>query len=130
AILVALAAATTIAAFGFAAILFARMRAARRSSELRTDFVSTVSHELRTPIASVRMLAELLEQDRVEPEERAEVHEALAREARRLGETVDRLLGFSRMAAGRYVIDRREEGVAAVVAAAVDTFEERNPEMA
>ena len=118
-----------VIAFGLAALLFARMRAARRSSALRTDFVAAVSHELRTPIASVRMLAELLEEGRVEPEEQREVHEALAREARRLGETVERLLGFSRMAAGRYVIDRAEADLAEVVAASIDTFEERSPEL-
>ncbi len=100
-LLAALALGSTLVAFGVAALLFARLRAAQRSSELRTDFVSAVSHELRTPIASVRMFAELLEEDRVEPGERREVVDAIAREARRLGETVDRLLGFSRMAAGR-----------------------------
>jgi two-component system phosphate regulon sensor histidine kinase PhoR len=119
----------TLAAFGLAALLFARMRAARRSSALRTDFVAAVSHELRTPIASMRMLAELLEEGRVEPEEQGEVFEALAREARRLGETVDRLLGFSRMAAGRYVIERAEASLGRVAAASVDTFEERHPEL-
>jgi two-component system phosphate regulon sensor histidine kinase PhoR len=117
-------------AFGLAALLFARMRAARRSSELRTDFVAAVSHELRTPIASMRMLAELLEEGRVEPGEHQEMFDALAREARRLGETVDRLLGFSRMAAGRHVIERAEHRLAEVVAASIDTFEERHPELA
>jgi two-component system phosphate regulon sensor histidine kinase PhoR len=77
----------------------------------------------------MRMLAELLEEDRVEPEEQREVFVALAREARRLGETVDRLLGFSRMAAGRYVIERASANVASVVAASVDTFEERHPDL-
>jgi two-component system phosphate regulon sensor histidine kinase PhoR len=129
-ILAALGAFATLGAFGLAAILFARMRAARRSSALRTDFVAAVSHELRTPIASLRMLAELLEEGRVEPEEQREIFEALARESRRLGETVDRLLGFSRMAAGRYTIERAEADLSEVAAAAIDTFEERSPEIA
>jgi len=116
-------------ASSLAVFLFARMRAARRSSELRTDFVSTVSHELRTPIASLRMLAELLEQGRVEDAERSEVHEALARESRRLGETVDRLLGFGRMAAGRYVVERKRASVDSAVAASIDAFEERFADM-
>lgn len=120
--------AAVILAFALAAMLFGRMRAARRLSELRTGFVSTVSHELRTPIASVRMLAELLEQDRVDEDEKPEVHAALAREAARLGETVDRLLGFSRMAAGRYVIQREQQSVVDVVAQSVDTFDERHPD--
>ncbi len=119
---------STLFACVLAALLYRRMRAVERSSDLRTDFVATVSHELRTPIASVRMLAELLEEGRVEPAEHAEVFEALARESRRLGETVDRLLGFSRMAAGRYVVDRRRGNVAAAVAASIAAFEERNPE--
>lgn len=124
-VLVAVGAVTAMLAFALAAVLFLRMRAAKRLSELRTGFVSTVSHELRTPIASVRMLAELLEQDRVEPEEKQEVHTALAREARRLGETVDRLLGFSRMAAGRNVVHRQPDSVSEVLEASIRTFEER-----
>lgn len=119
----------TAIAFALAALLFARMRAARRSSELRTDFVAAVSHELRTPIASVRMLAELLEEGRLPEEEHREVFEALGREARRLGETVERLLSFRQMASGRQALDRAPVSVARAVAASIDTFEERNPEM-
>ncbi|WP_438008443.1 HAMP domain-containing sensor histidine kinase [Sorangium sp. So ce321] len=128
-LLVGVGAAATALALGLAALLFARMRAARRSSELRTDFVAAVSHELRTPIASVRMLSELLEEGRLAPEEHREVFEALGRESRRLGETVERLLGFSRMMAGRAAAQRAPARVAAAVAASIDTFEERNPEM-
>ncbi|MFO0612223.1 MAG: HAMP domain-containing sensor histidine kinase [Polyangiaceae bacterium] len=112
-------------AAALATILFARMRAARRTSELRTSFVAAVSHELRTPIASVRMLAELLEEGRVDPSEVKEVHEALTKEAKRLGDTVDRLLGFSRLAAGKLTLERRVQPVAAPVARAVAAFRER-----
>ncbi len=118
-----------VLAFLVAAVLFARMRAAKRLGELRTGFVSAVSHELRTPIASVRMLSELLEQGRVEDDEKDEVYVALAREAKRMGDTVDRLLGFSRMAAGRYVIEREEASVAEVVERSIAIFEERNPDV-
>ncbi|WP_437336226.1 sensor histidine kinase [Sorangium sp. So ce394] len=128
-LLVGVGAAATALALGLAALLFARMRAARRSSELRTDFVAAVSHELRTPIASVRMLSELLEEGRLAPDEHREVFEALGRESRRLGETVERLLGFSRMMAGRAAAERAPARVADAVAASIDTFEERNPEM-
>ncbi|WP_437611265.1 HAMP domain-containing sensor histidine kinase [Sorangium sp. So ce834] len=128
-LLVGVGAAATALALGLAAVLFARMRAARRSSELRTDFVAAVSHELRTPIASVRMLSELLEEGRLAPDEHREVFEALGRESRRLGETVERLLGFSRMMAGRAAEGRAPARVADAVAASIDTFEERNPEM-
>ena len=114
-------------ALAFGALALSRMRATRRLGELRTDFVSAVSHELRTPIASLRMLAELLEQDRVEADERTEVYTALAEEARRLGDTVDRLLSFSRMTAGRAVLTRQRTRVAEPVLASLKAFELSHP---
>jgi signal transduction histidine kinase len=116
--------------FGVAAVLFSRERAARRSSALRTDLVSAVSHELRTPIASIRMLAELLQENRVEPGEEGEVHDALAAEARRLGDTVDRLLGFGRLEAGRYAANLASSSLAGSVALSIDVFEKRHPGLA
>ncbi|MEZ4293944.1 MAG: HAMP domain-containing sensor histidine kinase [Polyangiaceae bacterium] len=118
---------STLLACLLALAIYRRMRDVERSSDLRTDFVSAVSHELRTPIASVRMLAELLEQGRVEPEEQAEVFTAIAAESRRLGATVDRLLGFSRMAAGRYRVERAPGRLAEPISEAIDAFEERSP---
>lgn len=112
-----------------AGLLFARMRAERRLSALRTDFVATVSHELRTPIASLRMLSELLEQGEVEEEEQAEVYGALARESRRLGSTVHRLLTFSRMEARRARLSRQPTSVTQLLRDAVQTFQERHPEV-
>lgn len=128
AVLAVVGALATALAFGVAAVLFARERAARRSSALRTDFVSAVSHELRTPIASIRMLAELLEEKRVEPGEEREVHEALANEARRLGATVDRLLGFGRLEAGRHAVALTEGPLDASVEASIAVFEARHPD--
>ncbi|HNS95304.1 MAG TPA: HAMP domain-containing sensor histidine kinase [Polyangiaceae bacterium] len=119
-----------VVAFVLAAFLFARMRAARKLSSLRAGFVSTVSHELRTPLASLRMLSELLEENRVPEDEKAEVHAALSREAKRLGETVDRLLGFSRMSAGRYSIVRKEGLVFEPIHQSVMAFRDRHPDLA
>lgn len=111
-----------------ALLTVARLRRERRNAALRTDFVSTVSHELRTPIASIRMLAELLEQGRVEPAEQAETYAALAAESRRMGETVERLLGFGRLAAGRTVAQRRRVDLADVARAAIADAATRAPE--
>jgi signal transduction histidine kinase len=41
---------------------------------------------------------------------------------------VDRLLGFSRMAAGHYKVERRRGDVSAAVAASLASFAERNPD--
>jgi two-component system phosphate regulon sensor histidine kinase PhoR len=115
------------AAVLLAAWLFARMRAARRLGDLRTDFVAAVSHELRTPVASIRMLAELLDQGKIEPAEAREVHSALANEARRLGDTVQRLLGFGAMGRGRLTSSPKCVDVSAVLADAITTFEGDHP---
>ncbi|MEM9694717.1 MAG: HAMP domain-containing sensor histidine kinase [Myxococcota bacterium] len=108
--------------------LFVRVRRERRLAALRTDFVAAVSHELRTPIASVRMLSELLHEDRVTVEERPAITTGLTREAKRLGDTVDRLLRFSRFEAGHAdPAPRVESEVAPVLAETVARFSERHP---
>ena len=103
-----------IVSVSLAAVLFARARRAQRLAELRTDFVAAVSHELRTPAASVRMLAELLEQGEVPPEERGEVERTLASETRRLGATLDRMLRFGALARGKLVVAKKREAAAPV----------------
>jgi signal transduction histidine kinase len=127
--LIAAAGASCLVAIGFAWILFARMLSARRSSALRVDFAAAVSHELRTPIATVRMMAELLDEERVPEDERDEVQKTLARDARRLGDIVDRLLAFSRLASGRGRAPRTESRVGDLLAASIDQLEARQPEV-
>jgi signal transduction histidine kinase len=114
-------------AVALATLLFLRMRAARRTSELRTSFVASVSHELRTPIASVRMLSELLADGKIEEAERVEVAEALVREARRMGDTVERFLSYARMEKGKLVARKAKEDVAHLVRERVAAFEVRHP---
>lgn len=128
-ILIGVAALAFLVAIGLVALVFARMRRERRVGALRTDFVAAVSHELRTPIASIRMLSELLADGHVDDDhEQQEMHRALAKEAKRLGETVNRLLGFSRMEAGKQTVQRTQGVVAEPVLRAIATLEERHPD--
>ncbi len=122
-----LSASSALLAVALAGLLFGRMRAARRTSELRTSFVAAVSHELRTPIASLRMLSELLLEDRVEPAERREVLEALSREARRMGDTVERFMTFARMERGQLTARRVAEDLAEILRDRVSAFRTRRP---
>ncbi len=72
----------------------------RRSQELtrlREDFVSSVSHELRTPLTQIRMLAELLEEEKLPDEaSRARSTRVIRREAQRLTMLVENILQFAR----------------------------------
>jgi signal transduction histidine kinase len=73
-------------------------------------------------------MAELLDEERVPEDERAEVQATLARETRRLGDIVDRLLAFSRLASGKARAPRVEARVGDLLAASIAQLEARQPE--
>jgi len=67
-------------------------------AEIKTNFVSSVSHELRAPIASIRLLAEGLDQGKVrEPTRQKEYFRFIVQECRRLSSMVENVLDFSRI---------------------------------
>jgi signal transduction histidine kinase len=86
---------------GFAAAWRAFQRQARLS-EMKSNFVSSVSHELRAPLASVRLMAEELEdigpQDRLKNKE---YHRFIVQECRRLSALIENVLDLSRHEQGR-----------------------------
>lgn len=68
----------------------------RRLERVRRDFVSNASHELRTPIATVRALAETLENAGGDPDAHARFLPPLVAEAERLSRLVSDLLDLAR----------------------------------
>ena len=116
-------------AVALAALLFARSMRAQRLAELRTDFVAAVSHELRTPLASVRMFAELLERGDVAPEERSEVHHALADESRRLSATLERMLRFGALSRGKLGIEKERVLLRTIAEQAAARFRLGHPKL-
>jgi signal transduction histidine kinase len=67
----------------------------------RRELVAWVSHDLRSPIASVRAMAEALEDGVVDDEASvARYHHAIRLESERLGSLVDDLFELSRISAG------------------------------
>lgn len=74
----------------------------QRLGQLKDNFVSSVSHELRAPIASMRLMAESLETERVkEPERQREYFRLMSQECRRLSGMISNVLDFSRIQQGR-----------------------------
>jgi two-component system phosphate regulon sensor histidine kinase PhoR len=112
-------------AVALSTVLYRRMRATQRTSELRTSFVAGVSHELRTPLASIRMLSELLAEGRVEEAERKEVIDALASETNRLSSTVERFLAYAKSERGKLVAAREPGDLSQVVRARCEAFAAR-----
>jgi two-component system, OmpR family, sensor histidine kinase SenX3 len=78
---------------------------ARRSQELarqQMEFVAAVSHELRTPVSVIGAAAGNLADGVVDDPQRVRKYgETIQGEARRLGETVERVLQLAGIAAGR-----------------------------
>lgn len=100
--LVAIALALLFAGTGGALLLL--LRAVRREAAAareRAAFVAQVGHDLRTPLARIRLFAETLADGRVtDPAEAREFAGVAAREAARLSGVVEKVLDFSRFAAG------------------------------
>ena len=73
----------------------------RRLERVRRDFIANVSHELRTPLASVRLLAETLEEAiDTDPEKAQTFVEKIEIEVQHLTSLVSELLELSRIESG------------------------------
>ncbi len=87
-----------------------------RLSEMTSNFVSGVSHELRAPLASVRLMAESLDQGRIqEPEKQRSYFRLIVQECRRLSSLVENVLDFSRIREGRKTYEFEPVDLAALL---------------
>jgi signal transduction histidine kinase len=92
----AIAAAWAFVVVAFVAVAML-LRGSLALSERRAEFVSAVTHELRTPLTTFRMYTEMLAGGMVEPSKRERYLETLRREAERLGQLVENVLGYARI---------------------------------
>ncbi|HEX6283262.1 MAG TPA: HAMP domain-containing sensor histidine kinase, partial [Pyrinomonadaceae bacterium] len=73
-----------------------------RLAQAKSAFVANVSHEIKTPLSLISLFSEILELGRVPSEEkRTEYYRIIRHESRRLNQTIDNILDFSRIEAGR-----------------------------
>ena len=89
-----------------------------RVAALRSQFVSSVSHELKTPLTAIRMFAETLQLERVDPATRAEYLDTIVSETERLTRLLNNVLDFSKIEEGRKAYRRETASLADVVRAA------------
>ncbi len=97
-----------------------------RFDELKNDLVATVAHEFRTPLTSLRMAVHLCAEEKVgsiNPKQ-ADLLFAARQDTQRLQQIVDDLLNLSRIQSGRIDLHARTLSVDAVVAEAVQSFED------
>jgi len=101
----------TLALLGFAVVISAgalglmhrAVRRERRLNAMKSQFVASVSHELRAPVASIRLMADALEAEKVSPETAKDFHRLIAREGARLSTLVGNVLDHARIEQGRRI---------------------------
>jgi signal transduction histidine kinase len=100
--------------------------ALERADEVKTNFIALASHELRTPVTTIHGLASTLNNvgERLDDQQRAELRDALERQAGRMAKLVDQLLDLSRLdaeaipiAPERFNVRERLEEIVASAAA-------------
>jgi two-component system, OmpR family, phosphate regulon sensor histidine kinase PhoR len=78
----------------------------RRLETVRRDFVSNLSHELRTPLASLKALAETLQEGALEdPPAARQFVDQIQVEVDALSQMVNELLELSKIESGRFALD-------------------------
>lgn len=90
-----------------AVMLIQDVTEAVRLEKTRTEYVANVSHELRTPLASIRSLADALNDGLVKKEEdKARYYGYILHESLRLSRLIDDLLELSRLQSGAVALSK------------------------
>jgi two-component system phosphate regulon sensor histidine kinase PhoR len=122
-VLIGLSAVTVFVGLG---VLTLAMRAERRASRLKSEFIANVSHELKTPLSLIRMFAELLATGRTKGEGQArEYAEIITRESERLARLIDNVLDFARIERGKAAYQFRLGDLAEVLSRGLDVYRYR-----
>jgi two-component system phosphate regulon sensor histidine kinase PhoR len=111
---------TVIIAVGLG-VVFLSVRAERRASQLKSDFIANVSHELKTPLSLIRMFGELIATGKHKGETSArEYGGIITRESERLAHLIDNVLDFARLERGKASYNFAEGRLDEVVERALD----------
>jgi two-component system phosphate regulon sensor histidine kinase PhoR len=109
---------------GATLLVFQDLTQIRRLETVRRDFVSNVSHELRTPLASLKALAETLQETALEdPPAARRFLQRMEDEIDNLTQLVRELLDLSRIESGRVPFDRRPVNPQIMVTHAVERMQ-------
>ncbi|MCE5235220.1 MAG: histidine kinase dimerization/phospho-acceptor domain-containing protein [Clostridiaceae bacterium] len=96
---------------------------AERLEQTRREYVANVSHELRTPIASIRSLADALNDGLVKKsEDKQRYYGYILKESLRLSRLIDDLLELSRLQSGAVALTKRRFDLAELVYDVADRY--------
>ena len=94
---------------------------ARAAAHAKSDFLATMSHEIRTPMTGVIGMIELLRADPA-PSERDRYLTTLKQSADLLMTVLDDILDFSRIDAGKIVLEHRDFDIEELLQSTLDLF--------
>ncbi len=104
-------------------IIYRDIRREEELSMMKSEFISNVSHELKTPIAAIRMLADNLQERRVESDtRRMEYYHLISKESARLSHLIENILDFSRIEEQRKTFRLEKRDIAEIVSETVRQF--------
>ena len=93
----------------------------RRTAKVKADFLATMSHEIRTPLSTIVGTAELQMLSEMTPEQRNHM-KIIESSGELLLTIVDDILDFSKLAAGKLVIDKNDFNLADLVEGIMNSF--------
>jgi two-component system, OmpR family, sensor histidine kinase SenX3 len=93
---------------------------ARRTEQIRRDFVANVSHELKTPVGAISLLAEAVEEAADDPVAVRRFASRMGVESARLTDLVAQIIDLSRLQGDNPLADPEVVDVDAVLSEAVD----------
>ena len=92
-----------------------------RTAKVKADFLATMSHEIRTPLSTIVGTAELQMLSEMTPEQRNHM-KIIESSGELLLTIVDDILDFSKLAAGKLVIDKNDFNLADLVEGVINSF--------
>lgn len=106
----------SLVSIGGLRVILNTLKRERQLNEMKSQFVASVSHELRAPVASIRLMADALEEGKLAPETAKEFHRLIAREGARLSTLVGNVLDHARIEQGRKVWKMEPTDLSSLVA--------------
>lgn len=104
-------------------LIFRDIAREQQLSRMKSEFIANVSHEIKTPIATIRNLAENLNEGWITDQTKyGEYFQLIARESERLSHLVENILDFSRIEAERKSYRLEPASVSDVVTKTIDRF--------
>ena len=115
---------TLLFIFTFGVSLFALLRQ-KKISEVKTDFINNMTHEFKTPIATIKLAASALKNDKTRSDIATSEHmiDIITQETNRMNQHVEQVLQMAVMERQSIKIQKNKESINEVIREAVNNYE-------